>query len=575
MGRNYGIFLPLPALMLNAPFQRFFAQFWPPVFLWLAIMVAQAYLTPIHSDEAYYWMYAQRLDWGYFDHPPLAALLIRVGTVLIPGVLGVRLFTILSVFGVIYVLHKLLVTHHTSRIDESTYHESQNSLFWFLIFLLPLLHIYSFISTPDAPLLLAVALFFWSYHGFLSETKHTGFLGRLRQIFPLGICMALMLYAKYHGVLVILFVLLSNVRLILDWRWYAAILIGFCLFLPHIWWQYQHDWVSVRFHLDERRGVSLWYHQLEYLGNVLVLFNPFLAWLVWKWAPSSNLFERALKFVFWGMIVFFSFQTIRDHVQPQWLIACYVPFVLLTVPVLSGMIQKYQWWSGGVSAAILLFLHFALIFDVLPDHLGVHRKAERSALIEQLAQGNPVLFLDSYQNASAYAWYTRNSQVHTLHSGANRKSQFALWQLDTAYHNRSVLVVGGQWSPMPLKDVGLGFWADTFRFSCYEHLIISDLRIEAQGDITSISGKVINCYTFPMFPQQNQIGVEVAQLIDRKVVGDPIRAYLDVQALQPKESMVFEVVLPKRVELGQLGVGVCRKGWPATAYVKVASGLVK
>lgn len=33
-------------------------------------------------EEAYYWNYAQHLDWGYLDHPPMVAVLIKACTFL-------------------------------------------------------------------------------------------------------------------------------------------------------------------------------------------------------------------------------------------------------------------------------------------------------------------------------------------------------------------------------------------------------------------------------------------------------------------------------------------------------------
>ena len=39
----------------------------------------QARCTGLHPDEAYYFQFSQTLDWGYFDHPPMIALLIRAG----------------------------------------------------------------------------------------------------------------------------------------------------------------------------------------------------------------------------------------------------------------------------------------------------------------------------------------------------------------------------------------------------------------------------------------------------------------------------------------------------------------
>jgi dolichol-phosphate mannosyltransferase len=43
-------------------------------------------------EEAYYWNYAQHLDWGYLHHPPMVALLIWLSTsILGKSELSVRL----------------------------------------------------------------------------------------------------------------------------------------------------------------------------------------------------------------------------------------------------------------------------------------------------------------------------------------------------------------------------------------------------------------------------------------------------------------------------------------------------
>src|SRR5579885_2262209 len=36
--------------------------------------------TELGNDEVYYWTYSQHLQWNYFDHPPMIALLIRLTT---------------------------------------------------------------------------------------------------------------------------------------------------------------------------------------------------------------------------------------------------------------------------------------------------------------------------------------------------------------------------------------------------------------------------------------------------------------------------------------------------------------
>src|SRR3982750_4204615 len=38
--------------------------------------------TPLTFDEAYYWMWSKHLAAGYYDHPPMVALVIRLGTMI-------------------------------------------------------------------------------------------------------------------------------------------------------------------------------------------------------------------------------------------------------------------------------------------------------------------------------------------------------------------------------------------------------------------------------------------------------------------------------------------------------------
>src|ERR1700726_1385443 len=52
--------------------------------------------TPLTFDEAYYWMWSRHLAFGYYDHPPGVALVIRLGTMIAGDTeLGVRLGSIL------------------------------------------------------------------------------------------------------------------------------------------------------------------------------------------------------------------------------------------------------------------------------------------------------------------------------------------------------------------------------------------------------------------------------------------------------------------------------------------------
>ena len=62
----------------------------------VALRLVAAAFTPLTFDEAYYWMWSKHLAGGYYDHPPMVALVIRLGTMIAGDTeLGVRLVSIL------------------------------------------------------------------------------------------------------------------------------------------------------------------------------------------------------------------------------------------------------------------------------------------------------------------------------------------------------------------------------------------------------------------------------------------------------------------------------------------------
>ena len=179
--------------------------------LWLCADLLTALFAEIHADEAYYALYGAFLDWGYYDHPPMVALLTHCSSLLFGGNLGVRFCTTLLHAGTLWLVWKML--------DEDTRSGPHAALeFGIIAASLTMLVVYGFITTPDVPLLFFTALFFFLYKHYLTRPGWALALA-------IGVTVAAMLYSKYMALLVVAFVLLSNLRLLRDIRvWCAAAL---------------------------------------------------------------------------------------------------------------------------------------------------------------------------------------------------------------------------------------------------------------------------------------------------------------------------------------------------------------
>jgi hypothetical protein len=415
------------------PGQPFFisgqALLWALPVLWLLLNLWQAAHTELDPDEAYYWMYSHALDWGYFDHPPAVALSIRLGTVCLAGELGVRLGTALLQLGSFFFIWLLAGKPREKRALLTLA---------LLLAAMPMLQVYGFIATPDGPLLFFSVLFFYLYQRFLSQASWANSL-------LLGTCMAALLYSKYHGVLLILFTLFSNLRLLRQPRFYLASVFGALLFMPHLYWQYSHDFPSFAYHLKGRDDPYELKFTLTYLINQVVIFSPLLFPLIvqalWRRSASTPL-ERAFRFVVYGFWLFFFYATFKGHAEPQWTAILSIPFVLLLYRE-SMENERFGLWARRLAAATILLL-LAVRLELATNWIGLPHNLNHRQWIAELrerAEGKPVLFQNSYRDASKYAFYAEEP-AYTFTDVDYRRNQFDIWEEEAALHDQSVLIAG-------------------------------------------------------------------------------------------------------------------------------------
>lgn len=400
------------------------------LFVWFLLNVVQSVFTEIGNDEAYYWAYAQQLDWGYFDHPPMVALVVKIGTLLAGNTtLGVRLFVMLMQVLFLVILFRLTQVEHSRQ---------NIGLFFVVAFSVVMLQAYGFIATPDAPLLFFTVLFLWSYSCFLQ----TGY--SLKGALLMAFCMAGLMYSKYHGALVIMLVILSNMKLFRKPAFYLSVLIAIGLYLPHLLWQVNNDFPSLKYHLVERSKGFRWSYFPDFLINQLPVFNPFTLGAgvyVFFRKKNADLFERALKFFFAGFLLFFTLWNFKGRVEPHWTIAAAVPMIILIVreAVENKKLRNYLWKVVAPSLILLLIARIFLMVDILPLRTEWHGDKQRVADLLAVAGERPVVFTSGFQMPSKYRFYT-GREAHAMGTLNYRNTQYDIWRFDENYWGQPVVL---------------------------------------------------------------------------------------------------------------------------------------
>lgn len=400
---------------------------------WTILTLIQSRYTELLDDEAYYWVFSKFLAWGYFDHPPMVALLIKMGYGVFHNELGVRLlFVLLNVLSLL--------------IIETLIDRKNSVVFYMIVLSLAALQLSGFSAVPDTPLIFFTAVFFWCYKKFLGSRS-------LQNSFLFGLATAALFYSKYHGVLVVVFVLLSNLKLLGRYQAYVAGFTALLFFAPHLWWQYQHQWVSFRYHLFESNvnpyKIS---YTLDYIAGQLLLAGPIAGVFLLPAAflyRGKNAFERGLKFTLVGIYFFFLLSSFRGKVEANWTSPTIVPLIILSHNLLAEKTTAIAAWARKwlfrllpITMILVLVARIALIIDVLPVKeikARYHGWNSWPGYMRERTRGLPVVFGNSYQRASKY-WFYSGQMTYSLNSYRERRNNYYFWPIEDSLLGKSVFI---------------------------------------------------------------------------------------------------------------------------------------
>lgn len=402
--------------MISRPqsFDKARALFWPLLLLLSNLMVALG--TELAYDEAYYWMFSRRLDWSYFDHPPMAALWIAF-TAWLPSELGVRLFFVITTQASVWLMSRMVPRERAWLV-------------WGSFSVFPLLAFSGFLALPDGPLVVFSVVWLWALKRSLDKDSW-------KNAALMGVMSALLLYSKYHGVLFIAGTIIAVPSLLRRPTFWVAAVVGLILFLPHMHWQWAHDFVTFRYHFVDRPQVPFGFRSpFEFLGSQLLLQGALLGPLLWYYVFRSKAttdFDRALKVLTCFIPLFFLLSSFNKKVEANWAIAVGISMVLYLARQ-ESINWRGRWLRalGLISVLVILFGKFALVF---PPKLAILERAQEfhgwrqwAAHVRQLAGPDCSLVANRYQIASKLSFYLQ-TDVPALNV-STRLNQFELWDLE-------------------------------------------------------------------------------------------------------------------------------------------------
>jgi hypothetical protein len=333
--------------------------------------VVAAAFTPLTFDEAYYWTWSKNLAGGFYDHPPMVAVVIRVGTLIAGDTqLGVRLFSILLALPMSWAVYRAAEILFASPTVASTATILLNATM--------MVSVETMIITPDSPLVVASAFVLF----FLAKVFETG---RGAWWLAVGAAVGTALLSKYNAlffgpIILVWMVAVPELRrwLISPWP-YLGGLVALALFSPVLLWNADHQWVSF---IKQFGRVLPERFKLQYLaafipGQVLLatpavfLLGASGIYALHKCLAGTRAAAVLISATVWTVALYFGVHSLHAEVHPDYLGIAYPAFTLAAAVAVHLVLWSDRWqrlvdvsfrWAipGGLAMFLLLMVQINL-----------------------------------------------------------------------------------------------------------------------------------------------------------------------------------------------------------------------
>lgn len=366
---------------------------WPSILFLSLIRLWPASILGLAEDEAYYWCWSKYLDFGYFDHPPMVAYFIAMGTTLLGDTeIGVRLMGILITIPILYLSYLI---------------SNKSLLVVYLIGTMPLFFLGGILTTPDTPLIAMWMMGIWA-------------TSRKRWVL-LGLAAGLAMMSKYTGALLFPLMILSTPSALKNPRLYAGFLVAVLIYMPNILWNLDHELISWEFQLHHIQSEP---NRWAFIGAQIGLVGPMLFGVLLVWffkGPKTK--SRKLGIVGSLPVLILA---IYAGGEANWAAPAYLSAVI-ALSECKGRWERAAWIGVGTNIflCLLVIVHVQSPLIFHPND-PVHRLNGGKELGESIsAWGIEDVWTTRYQEAAWIRFY--GDVPASVLPNQGRLNQFEFW----------------------------------------------------------------------------------------------------------------------------------------------------
>src|ERR1700742_1527167 len=355
----------------------------------VALRLAAAAFTPLTFDEAYYWMWSKHLAFGYYDHPPAVAIVIRLGTLIAGDTeLGVRLVSILLALPMSWAVYRAAeILFGGQRVAATA---------TILLNVTLMAAVGTLIVTPDSPLLVASSLLLFCLAKVLETGRGAWWLWG-------GAAAGAALLSKYTALFFgpAILIWLASVPKLRRWLWspwlYLGGLVALAIFAPVVLWNADHQWVSFIKQIGRARIEDFRPAFIAELIPTQIAFATPLVWILGAMGlfalirrDAGALASRMLiNTMFWVIVLYFVWHSLHARVEANWFAPVYPAFAIAAAVAAHLVRWETRWqrladfclrWAAPVGIVL-----FALL--IVQADSGVLTGYRRDATVRSVGVG--------------------------------------------------------------------------------------------------------------------------------------------------------------------------------------------